>query len=145
MDPSTCERIAQSLQVLATDGSDTVDRSLLLEALGRLDPCWTDEDLLKILRAAGIAEDAPISCEAFTRWLFDESRQPVATSSSALDLAKQRFPQTVEFLTDVEGNWEYMVHFVSLSHVLFWDGEAGRRCTRREVQRDVTSGVVWCV
>ncbi|CAE6967980.1 unnamed protein product [Symbiodinium sp. CCMP2456] len=153
MDPSTCERIAQSLQVLATDGSDTVDRSLLLEALGRLEPCWTDEDLLKILRAAGIEEDAPISCEAFTRWLFDESRQPaVATSSSALDLAKQRFPQlgeipevtkitddmTVEFLTDVEGNWEYMVHFVSLSHVLFWDGEErgawgpGQLCMRED-------------
>lgn len=152
MDPSTCERIAQSLQVLATDGSDTVDRSLLLEALGRLDPCWTDEDLLKILRAAGIAEDAPISCEAFTRWLFDESRQPATTSSSALNLANQRFPQlgeipevtkitdamTVEFLTDVEGNWEYMVHFVSLSHVLFWDGEErgawgpGQLCMRED-------------
>ncbi|CAJ1432991.1 unnamed protein product [Effrenium voratum] len=50
--------------------------------------------------------------------------------------AKTRFPQlgeipelpritddmTVEFLTDVEGNWDYFVHFVSLSQVLHWSG-----------------------
>lgn len=29
----------------------------------------------------------------------------------------------VEYVTDVEGNWEYFVRFVHLSEVLYWDGD----------------------
>merc|ERR1711963_680163 len=33
---------------------------------------------------------------------------------------------TIEFLTDVEGNWEYFVQYVFMSKVLYWEGdEAG--------------------
>eukprot|EP00971_Amphidinium_carterae_P016575 327354-Amphidinium_carterae.1 len=28
---------------------------------------------------------------------------------------------TVEYLTDVEGNWEYFLRYVALSTILYWD------------------------
>ena len=119
MDTAAAQRIAQSLQQLATgsgDSGDAVDRSVLLETLRSIEPSWTEENLTKILRAANLPEDQPVSCQAFTTWLFDLSRPEIPQIPRITD------DMTVEFLTDVEGNWEYFVHFISLSSVLYWSG-----------------------
>lgn len=119
MDPASAERIAESLQQLALAPGGLVERWVLLEALRSIEPSWTDENLSKILQAAGLPEDELISCADFTSWLFDVK----STSSSARPVPHITDDMTVEFLTDVEGNWEYFVHFISLSQVLFWSGE----------------------
>eukprot|EP00913_Durusdinium_trenchii_P023175 g21754.t1 len=135
---------------------------------GSIESAWTDADLTKILQAAGLPENEPISCSAFTSWLFDLTDLPGTTSAPhpavsrktsteryprlheipevhrignemSLDVLAFHWPRqtaksprlrgvdvelarTVEFLTDVEGNWEYFVHFVSWSQVLGWSG-----------------------
>eukprot|EP00931_Biecheleriopsis_adriatica_P114685 TRINITY_DN90600_c0_g1_i1.p1 TRINITY_DN90600_c0_g1~~TRINITY_DN90600_c0_g1_i1.p1 ORF type:complete len:953 (-),score=171.06 TRINITY_DN90600_c0_g1_i1:97-2934(-) len=126
-------RIATFLQTLGTGPEGIIDQPSLLQALRSLDPIWTEDDLLKILSAAGISTSGPVSCEAFVQWLFEEA----AGANPRLCRTKDRFPRlgqhvevtsltddtTVEFLTDVEGNWDYFVYFVSRSQVLFWDGD----------------------
>lgn len=138
MEPRTIQRIAESLQQLGPGG--TVEREVLLETLRSIESAWTDADLTKILQAAGLPENEPISCSAFTSWLFDLTDLPGTTSAPHPAVSRktstERYPRlheipevhrignemTVEFLTDVEGNWEYFVHFVSWSQVLGWSG-----------------------
>eukprot|EP00405_Crypthecodinium_cohnii_P059272 CAMPEP_0206622498 /NCGR_PEP_ID=MMETSP0325_2-20121206/62839_1 /ASSEMBLY_ACC=CAM_ASM_000347 /TAXON_ID=2866 /ORGANISM="Crypthecodinium cohnii, Strain Seligo" /LENGTH=964 /DNA_ID=CAMNT_0054145829 /DNA_START=109 /DNA_END=3001 /DNA_ORIENTATION=+ len=38
----------------------------------------------------------------------------------------------IEYITDVEGNWEYMVKFVANSEILYWNGETRGVWARRE-------------
>lgn len=122
--------------LLASSTGGTIERSRLMSALRVLEPeRWENVDLQQILEASGMPGDGPIKCDAFVRWLYSsEGKWP---TSPHLPSQQSRWSQLgvvpqvlqldegaiVEFFTDVEGNWDYFLHFVSLSKVLYWDGE----------------------
>jgi len=124
------KRLVEALRSSRPEG--TIERSKLVEALRVLAPeLCANRDLGEILQAAGMPGEGPVKCETFVSWLYSSETEQKTQS------AQSRWPQlgtcienkdlddgtTVEFLTDVEGNWDYFVHFVSFSKILYWEGE----------------------
>ena len=53
----------------------------------------------------------------------DGSHHPEPGAYNVHSLQELPLGTYVEFLTDVEGNWEYFLHFIHLSKILHWEGE----------------------
>ena len=52
----------------------------------------------------------------------DGSHHPEPGAYNVHSLQELPLGTYVEFLTDVEGNWEYFLHFTRFSKILHWEG-----------------------
>mmetsp|Transcript_14344 Transcript_14344/g.22875 ORF Transcript_14344/g.22875 Transcript_14344/m.22875 type:complete len:193 (+) Transcript_14344:51-629(+) len=123
-------RVANALRKLcAENGNGNIDRKLLCKSMAQLNGSFTESELEAACRHIS-PDTLDIKVEDFVNWVFDlqsrpHSRWRFTRLGEHIELNEIAEGVKLEFFTDVEGNWEYFLHFVDCSEILSWEGEDG--------------------